>query len=306
MVSRRFRNSLLLPLFLTGSICLVGCGDDTDPEAGFDTGARRDTSGVVSITQGSHGKAFENVSFDVTSPTDEATVEGDSIDVSVMLSGVELKSPTPGEGTNSLAYSMEGQHIHVIIDNEPYMAKYDTTFRVGVTPGEHTLIAFPSRSWHESVKNPGAVVARRFSVGEQPAEWSFDPTAPTLVYSRPKGEYAGKDAAKIMLDFYLLNVELSPDGYRVIASVDGEVLDTLDAWVPYFITGLENGEHTIGLKLIDADGNEVQNGPYGTIERTITVLPKKDEADGGAEGSEHEHDRLEEDIIDVGRNSQGL
>ena len=63
---------------------------------------------------------------------------------------------------------------------------------------------------------------------------------------------------------------------------------------------------TIGLKLIDADGNEVQNGPYGTIERTITVLPKKDEADGGAEGSEHEHDRLEEDIIDVGRNSQGL
>lgn len=306
MATGRTNFFYLTVFLLIGTLFMVGCGDDTDPEAGFDTGAKRDTSGTISISKGSHGKSFEDVSFDVTAPTDGSVLEGDSIDVSVALSGVELKSPTPGEGTNSLAYSMEGQHIHVIVDNEPYMAKYDTTFRIGgLPPGEHTIVAFPSRSWHESVKNPGAVVARRFSIGDAPSEWSFDPSAPTLVYSRPKGEYAGRDAAKIMLDFYLLNVDLSEDGYRVIASVNGNVLDTLSEWVPYFITGLGNGEHSIGLKLIDADGNEVQNGPFGTIERTITVMPKKN-ADNDTAADDHEHDRTEEDIIDVGRHSQGL
>lgn len=293
------------PFTLVCLLGLTGCGDDTDPEAGFDVGAKRDTSGAVSIVAASVGPDFEEVAFDIVTPQEGAAVSGDSIEVTVALRGVELRAPTPGEGANSLAYSMDGQHIHVIVDNEPYMAKYDTTFRIGgLAPGEHTLVAFPSRSWHESVKTPGAVVARRFSVGENPSSWSFDPSAPALVYSRPKGEYAGKDAAKVMLDFYLLNVDLAADGYRVIASIDGTVIDTLQEWKPYHITGLSNGEHTIGLQLIDAEGNPVENGPYGTIERTITVVPAG--AKGTGKKGEREEDRLEEDLIDVGRHSQGL
>ena len=40
-----------------------------------------------------------------------------------------------------------------------------------------------------------------------------------LFYSRPKAEYAGKDAKIILLDFYLVNTELSKDGNKVKAYV---------------------------------------------------------------------------------------
>ena len=289
---------------LFASLVVVGCGGDTDPEAGFNVGKERDLQSGVTLVKGSHGSDFDEVSFDILTPTDGSLVEGDSIDVVVSVGGVELKAPTPGEGANSLAYSHDGQHIHVIINNEPYMAMYDTTFRVSpIEEGENTMIAFPSRSWHESVKKAGAVIARTFYHNKEGTP-TFDKTAPTLVYSRPKGTYTGKDAAKVMLDFYLLNVDLSADGYRVIASIDGAVIDTIDAWVPYYIEGLKDGEHTIGLQLIDADGAVVENGPYGTVERTITIAPaesgKKEKSD------DDEGTGVEEDIMDVGTVIEGL
>lgn len=294
-----------LILLLAGPSLITGCGGDTDPEAGFQVGKERDKSGSVTLVKGSNGSDFESVSFDILTPREGELVQGDSIDVVVSVSGVELKAPTPGEGANSLAYSHDGQHIHVIINNEPYMAMYDTTFRVAPNQaGENTMIAFPSRSWHESVKRPGAVLARTFFHGKEGVA-RFDPTAPTLVYSRPKGTYTGKDAAKVMLDFYLLNVDLSADGYRVIASVGGEVLDTIDTWVPHYIEGLSDGEHTIGLKMIDGSGNVVENGPYGSIERTITIAPEK-RAKKSDSAREAEETGVEEDIMDVGTVIEGL
>ena len=304
------RNFTLFGLFLllVGGISLTGCGEDTDPEAGFDNGVARDTSGSVTLTAGKHGPAFDELSFDVLTPGEGEVLSGDSIDITVSIAGLELMAPTQGEGANSLAYSKDGQHIHVIINNQPYMAKYDTTFTIApLASGEHALVAFPSRSWHESVKTPGAVVARRFYHGSTEAS-GFDPSSPALVYSRPKGEYVGEDAARVMLDFYLLNVDLSPDGYRVVATVDGKVLDTISAWVPHFIEGLEDGKHSIGLSLIDAEGNSVENGPYGTIEREITISPAPDEdsTDGDSdEDDDHDH-QLEEDVMDIGTVTQGL
>lgn len=44
-----------------------------------------------------------------------------------------------------------GQHVHVVLDNQPYFADYDIAkpwlFR-NVPPGTHTIRAFPSRPWH--------------------------------------------------------------------------------------------------------------------------------------------------------------
>jgi hypothetical protein len=61
----------------------------------------------------------------------------------------------------------KGNHIHVILDNQPYEAYYDTTqpFELrNVTEGKHTLRVFPSRPWHESYKNEGAFQMVEFTV----------------------------------------------------------------------------------------------------------------------------------------------
>jgi hypothetical protein len=171
-----------------------------------------------------------------------------------------------------------GQHVHVILDNEPYKADYAPNGSVGFTveelsPGTHVLTAFLSRPMHLALKNPEASAQAVFHVGEPSPDFGQDLTAPMLVYSRPKGSYSRGDgsAANIMLDFYLFNVDLSPDGYRVRATVDGGPATLIDSWGPRVIlTGPAPGEHMIRLELLDAAGAPVP-GPTNDTTRTITI-----------------------------------
>jgi hypothetical protein len=60
-----------------------------------------------------------------------------------------------------------GNHIHVILDNQPYEAYYnlDEPFELrNVTEGKHTLRVFASRPWHESYKNAGSFQMVTFTV----------------------------------------------------------------------------------------------------------------------------------------------
>jgi hypothetical protein len=96
------------------------------------------------------------------SPTEGATVNGSNVNVKLALSG-DLKGYKPHKDP---ATGM-GNHIHVILDNQPYEAYYnlDEPFELrNVTEGKHTLRAFPSRPWHESYKNAGAFQLVTFTV----------------------------------------------------------------------------------------------------------------------------------------------
>jgi hypothetical protein len=95
-------------------------------------------------------------------PTEGATVNGATVNVKLALSG-DLKGYKPMKDP---ATGM-GNHIHVILDNQPYEAYYnlDQPFELrNVTAGKHTLRAFPSRPWHESYKNAGAFQLVTFTV----------------------------------------------------------------------------------------------------------------------------------------------
>ena len=186
--------------------------------------------------------------------------------------GYELKAQTPDADQKMCANSGEGQHIHLIVDDLPYAAKYEASFEHPVEDGSHYILSFLSRSYHESIKTKAAHLAMNVNVkdgsitGSVPVE-----TEKMLFYSRPKGTYVGqKDTEKIMLDFYLINVELG-DEYKVKAEINGEA-HILDTWQPYYIEGLEMGDNTIKLTLIEKDGNAV-NTALNPVERTFTLKP---------------------------------
>ncbi len=93
-----------------------------------------------------------------------------------------------------------------------------------------------------------------------------------LFYSRPKGKYVGKaETGKVMLDFYLVNTELSPTGNKVKVLVNGEKEFTVDTWKPVFLEGLPMGDNKVKLTLVDKDGNPV-NTPLNPVERVFTLL----------------------------------
>ena len=170
-----------------------------------------------------------------------------------------------------LANSAKGQHIHFIVDNDPYSAHYEPTFEKELEDGNHVLVAFLSRSYHESVKNAESFVVKKIAVGETEEDelGSVDLTQPHLIYSRPKGTYSGEGAKTIMLDFFLLNTDLSEDGNKVKATINGKEF-MITSWEPKLINGLPMGENTIKLELLDANG-ELVDSPFNPVERTVTL-----------------------------------
>lgn len=192
------------------------------------------------------------------------------------LANYELGAQTPDANSLMCANSAKGQHIHLIVDTDPYIAKYEPTFDQEIADGEHYLLTFLSRSYHESIKHETAKKAMKVTVAGNNFTNMEEVSEPMLFYSRPKGTYTGQaQTENVMLDFYPVNLELGTD-YLVKAEINGQEF-TLDTWQPYFINGLPMGENTIVLTLVDANGEAV-DAPNNPITRTITL--EADPAEG--------------------------
>jgi len=190
--------------------------------------------------------------------------------------GYEFAVPTPDANALMCANSGKGQHAHLIINNEPYIAKYEPTFEQAVPDGEHHILTFLSRSYHESIKSDAAHKAWKVNVANG-AFTSKEPiTEPMLFYSRPKGKYTGhKNTDNVMLDFYPVNVTLG-DEYQVQAVVNGTETFLIDEWKPFYLKGLPMGENTVVLTLMK--GDDVVDTPLNPVTRTFTLeaLPAED------------------------------
>ncbi len=192
------------------------------------------------------------------------------MDFSFKVENYELGAQTTGTNAQKLANSGKGQHIHFILNNQPYSAHYESSFKKEIPDGIHHLVAFLSRSFHESVKKENSVVVRKLVVGENPEDkLGLNMETPTLIYSRPKGQYTGKDTEQVLLDFFVLNTKLSKEGNKVRAKINDKEF-TITEWIPYVIKGLPMGEVTIQLELVDASGNLIP-GLFNKVTRKITL-----------------------------------
>lgn len=194
--------------------------------------------------RGDQDKAAPELRID--SPKSGETITSSTVKVELDLGG-DLKGYEPMMDPETKM----GNHIHVILDNQPYEAYYNIdggAFELrNVTDGEHTLRVFPSRPWHESYKNPGAFQIVKFTVKNGGGDTSKPTTTnsggtvanansnepkptpegkdmqastagkvdfdlPLLTFSRPKGEYKDAAADAIMIDFWLVNARLKDGG----------------------------------------------------------------------------------------------
>ncbi len=216
--------------------------------------------------------AYADAELILSSQKSMITNESREVDFDFTVSNYELGAQTESPNAEKLANSGKGQHIHFILNNQPYSAHYEASFKKEIPDGVHHLVAFLSRSYHESVKNENSVVARKLEIGDNPEDTQgLDMDAPTLIYSRPKGTYTGKDTENLMLDFFVLNTELSEDGNKVRATINGEEF-MITEWAPHVINGLPMGEVTVKLELIDGEGNLIE-GPFNEVTRTVTLAP---------------------------------
>ena len=217
------------------------------------------TKSEITITKVLGSPEYPNAKISL----DEPTIIDDDYEFIFNVSDYELGIQTLTDFDYNLANSGKGQHIHFIVNNGPYSAHYENIFSKTLKDSSNVILAFLSRSYHESVKNKNAFVLTQ--VGEK----NIDLNNEFLFYSRPKGTYTGVDAEKLLLDFYLVNTEISANGNKVRATIqDKEFI--IEEWAPYYIEGLPKGEIKIKLELIDASGNLIDS-PFNPSNRTVIL-----------------------------------
>ncbi len=226
----------------------------------------------IKIFAATASASFANAELSLSSPTNGATLAEGKDTFNFTVKNYSLGAQTPDADQKMCANSAKGQHIHFILDNAPYVASYNPQIVQEVKAGHHVLLSFLSRSYHESIKHSKAYVLKEFNVGTG-AKDEFNEKSAHIFFSRPKGEYIGeKETKRVMLDFYLVNCNLSDKGHKVRATINGEEF-TFSKWQPYFIEGLPLGNYKIKLELLDKKGSLI-NSPFNGAERTITLKPE--------------------------------
>jgi hypothetical protein len=192
-------------------------------------------------------------------------------------------------------------HVHLILDNKPYKAIYDTKAPVklselsggeALAEGLHVLVAFPSRATHESVKTKDALAIVPFWIGKK-GDLKDDPTKkPMLIYSRPKGDYKGELANHVLIDFYVANVTLAEGKEHVHVTVTGPGIDKpLEGHVEKFgnvlyLDNLQNGSYQLKVELMDGSNKPIA-GPWNSTTRSINVDHSAPADPVAAHGGDH-------------------
>ena len=248
--------------------CNGGSNTEQSEDADVVTEAATPEDEKISLVPAEEAPDFPEAILEQNAPTDGQNLQS-PVTFEYNVKNYQLTNMTESQHAEMLANSNKGQHIHLILNNRPYDAVYETTYQKELEPGHYVELSFLSRSFHMSLKHPEAYVLRQFTVGDAQPE-NIDLNAPHMFYSRPKGTYTGpQEANNVMLDFYLVNTELSENGNKVRATINGEEF-MITEWQPYVIEGLPMGEATIKLELLDENGQLVQS-PFNPVTRTITL-----------------------------------
>ncbi|MBK0381534.1 hypothetical protein I5M32_01055 [Pedobacter sp. SD-b] len=260
------------PLVFSGLIALASLGACNQNTKTADSNADSTINKKMSIAPLAEADDFPTAKLTVKDVSTEMVgTDSAKMMINFDVANYELTKQTMDMNSGECANSDKGQHIHFIMDNKPYQALYKPENTVTLPlNSEHYLLCFLSRSYHLSVKSPNAAVLVHFKIDEKGNYVKLEESkAPMLFYSRPKGEYAGKDTQNLLLDFYVKNATLASDGYKVKVDV-GDTTFTVDKWQPYFIKNAPMGELKLKIQLQDANGKDV-SGDNTMVERTVTL-----------------------------------
>jgi len=185
----------------------------------------------------------------------------DAGELKYIVMGATLGTKTAGAEQTGLQVSGNGLYLHIVLNDSIHFMESNRLIPKVIADGTYNMTAFVSRSWHESVKNGKAFVARKIDIKSGRTVRSFPLDESMLIYGVPIGTYIGKEVEKVLLDFYLYNTSIGQGGNRVRVLIDGKHEFFVDKWQAYYIQGLGLGNHSVEMELQNSMGQRI----YGTL-----------------------------------------
>lgn len=238
----------------------------------------------------------------VTSPGEEdVVISGNGVflfDADIQnftIGATELPSPgAPPCAIDPLGGRGGGQHILLIVDNDQAYKIYQLPQSIPITAptdGTHTLRAYLSRSWEESIK--GSIEdlhfsTRTFFLNSRSNTAGINRAVPLLACSSPLQyeDYGSYQYDRVLLDFFVMFEEVSNECAVHVELRNGSeepiAEATLTTWQSYCIRGLPQPApgatdiYYMTLRLVQSNGDHITHiaGNYNlnTIEREFRVV----------------------------------
>jgi hypothetical protein len=245
-------------------------------------------SAKVQIIPVSPSPEPQNTRIYIVYPEKGQMLGSDNYWIQIKVRGFPLGVMTETERGKELANFDQGQSIHVVIDDNQYFARtgpsvdpfdedgnyYESMYKFNIpihlSQGKHILRVFPARSFGESLKEEGSFASSYFFVQNKSVIQDVNLSQPYITYNEPSGNFYLNENRPVLLDFLVTNCVLSNDGYKVKVTLDKDMTRIISTWLPYYIYGLNKGNHTIRLQLVDKDMKQV-NGFFNDITRSFSI-----------------------------------
>lgn len=223
----------------------------------------------VKITEANDFPLFSDCSLKFIAPKSNAFFGPNQFELEV--DNFNLIGSTVDEKQKGVRLNDKGQFLYVI-KNRKKIDRFNTTkFDFDLPNGTTNYFMAPSRSYEMSIKNDNSYLAFEYNVEGDSCHYN-DIKEPSIYLCSPSGIYPNSHSDKVLLDFFIINTEIN-DQTKVKITIDKDLHFIVDKWAPFYVEGLNPGNHTVKLQLVDKSGENIQ-GNYTSFEETRFTLQK--------------------------------
>ena len=107
--------------------------------------SKKEETSKITIKKLQDSPTYADAVLQLNAPENLTSIAQDTVNFSFQVDNYTLGAQTESPNASKLANSGKGQHIHFILNNQPYSAHYTANFKKNIPNGVHHLVAFLSR-----------------------------------------------------------------------------------------------------------------------------------------------------------------